>query len=210
MKGSLLIIGCFAAGCLLGWCGWLTDGVITRIDNSSEYVLFLLMFLVGMGIGSDRKLPDMLRSVTPKFLLVPLSTIVGTVIGSVIVSFFISHWTTSQCLAVGCGFGYYSLSSILITQLAASSIGVQAATELGTVALIANIIRELSVLVFAPLIVRFFGRFAPICAGGVRMMDTTLPVITKYAGKDIVFISIMHAILIDFSVPVFVSFFISL
>jgi uncharacterized membrane protein YbjE (DUF340 family) len=64
--------------------------------------------------------------------------------------------------------------------------------------------------VFAPLIVRFFGRFAPICAGGATTMDTTLPVITKYAGKDIVFISIMHAILIDFSVPVFVSFFISL
>ena len=66
-----------------------------------------------------------------------------------------------DCLAVGSGFAYYSLSSILITELKEASLGVQMATELGTIALIANIIREIMALLGAPLFVKYFGRLAP-------------------------------------------------
>jgi uncharacterized membrane protein YbjE (DUF340 family) len=131
-------------------------------------------------------------------------------IATVLVSFFISRWSLTECLSVGFGFGYYSLSSILITQLKTSSIGMQAAAELGTIALIANVIRELYVLLFTPLMVKYFGQLAPICAGGATTMDTTLPIITRFAGKEMVFISIIHAAIVDFSVPFFVSFFCSL
>ena len=210
MKGSLLIVGCFTAGCLLGWSGWIPVSVMDGSDNYSRYVLYLLMFLVGMSIGSDKKLRDILRSVRPRLLLVPLATIAGTLSATAAISLLISRWSMAHCLAVGSGFGYYSLSSILITELAASSLGSQAAAELGTVALIANVIRELIVLLGAPLLVRFFGRLAPICAGGATTMDTTLPVITRYAGKEVVFIAIFHAILVDFSVPFFVLFFCSI
>jgi uncharacterized membrane protein YbjE (DUF340 family) len=41
-------------------------------------------------------------------------------------------------------------------------------------------------------------------------MDVTLPVITRYSGKDWVFVAIVHGILVDFSVPFFVSLFCSL
>lgn len=115
-----------------------------------------------------------------------------------------------DCLAVGSGFAYYSLSSILITELKEASLGVQMATELGTIALIANIIREIMALLGAPLFVKYFGRLAPICAGGATTMDTTLPIITRYSGKDLVFVSIFHGILVDFTVPFFVSFFCSM
>ena len=85
----------------------------------------------------------------------------------------------------------------------------QLATELGTIALMANIMREIMALLGAPLFVRYFGRLAPICAGGATTIDTTLPVITRYAGKELVFVSILHGILVDLSVPFFVSFFCS-
>jgi len=179
-------------------------------DHYSRYVLYILMFLVGMSIGCDKKLREILRSVRMRLFLVPLATIVGTLAATALVSLFISRWSMAHCLAVGSGFGYYSLSSILITELAANTLGSQAAAELGTVALIANVIRELIVLLGAPLLVRYFGRLAPICAGGATTMDTTLPVITRYAGKEVIFIAIFHAILIDFSVPFFVLFFCSL
>ena len=91
-----------------------------------------------------------------------------------------------------------------------ASLGVQMATELGTIALMANIIREIMALLGAPLFVRYFGRLAPICAGGATTMDTTLPIITRYSGKDLVFVSIFHGILVDFTVPFFVSFFCSM
>ena len=210
MKGSLLIVGCFAAGCLLGLSGWIPASVMNGSDSYSRYVLYLLMFLVGISIGCDKKLREILRTVRPRLLLVPLATIVGTLTATALVSLFISRWSMAHCLAVGSGFGYYSLSSILITELAATALGSQAAAELGTVALIANVIRELIVLLGAPLLVRYFGRLAPICAGGATTMDTTLPVITRYAGKEFVFIAIFHAVLVDFSVPFFVLFFCSI
>ena len=48
MKGSLIVVGFFALGCLLGWSGYL-PGVIIENDIT-VYVLYLLMFQVG-----DRK-----------------------------------------------------------------------------------------------------------------------------------------------------------
>jgi len=205
MKGSLIVVGFFIVGCLLGW-GWHRFDVTIDTDISI-YVLYLLMFLVGISIGSDKKLKDILSTIRPRLLLVPLATIVGTFSFSALVSLLISDWSVFDCLAVGSGFGYYSLSSILITELKEPSIGVQLATELGTIALMANIFREIFTLLGTPLFVKYFGRLAPICAGGATTMDTTLPIITKYSGKDMVFISIFHAILVDFSVPFFVSFF---
>ena len=210
MKSSFIMVGSFVVGCLLAGFGGLHENILQHSGQFSMYTLYLLMFMVGVSIGSDRKLPEILKSLNPKILLVPLATMIGTLTASVIVSFFISRWSIAECLSAGCGFGYYSLSSILITQLKASSIGVQAAAELGTIALIANVIRELYVLLFTPLIIKYFGHLAPICAGGATTMDTTLPVITRFAGKDMVFISIVHAIIVDFSVPFFVGFFCSL
>lgn len=208
MKGSLIVVGFFALGCLLGWSGWLPRVVVE--NDFTRYVLYLLMALVGISIGSDRQLNDILRSIRPRLLLVPLATIVGTLSFSALVSLFITRWSPFDCLAVGSGFAYYSLSSILITELKTPTLGEQLAAELGTIALIANIIREIFALLGAPLFVKWFGRLAPICAGGATTMDTTLPIITRCCGKDLVFVSIFHGILVDFSVPFFVSLFCSL
>ena len=207
MKGSLIVVGFFALGCVLGWSGRLPDVVIE--NDITVYVLYLLMFQVGLSIGSDKKLKDILGSIRPKLLLVPFATIAGTLVFSALVSLLLTQWSVFDCLAVGSGFAYYSLSSILITQLKESSLGVQLATELGTIALMANIMREIMALLGAPLFVKYFGRLSPICAGGATTMDTTLPIITRYSGKDLVFISIFHGIIVDFTVPFCVSFFCS-
>lgn len=208
MKGSLIVVGFFALGCLLGWSGHLPDVVVE--NDITIYVLYLLMLQVGLSIGSDKKLKEILGSIRPKLLLVPLATIVGTLSFSAFAGLLLSKWSVFECMAVGSGFAYYSLSSILITELKAPSLGVQLAAELGTIALMANIIREIMALLGAALFVRYFGRLAPICAGGATTMDTTLPIITRYSGKDLVFVSIFHGILVDFTVPFFVSFFCSL
>lgn len=207
MKGSLIVVGFFALGCLLGYGNLYPDFLLE--NDVTMYVLYLLMFQVGLSIGSDKKLKEILFSIRPKLLLVPLATIIGTLTASALVSLLITKWSVFDCLAIGSGFAYYSLSSILITQLKEASLGVQMATELGTIALIANIIREIIALLGAPLFVRYFGRLAPICAGGATTMDTTLPIITRYSGKDLVFVSIFHGIIVDLTVPFFVSFFCS-
>ena len=207
MKGSLIVVGFFALGCLLGWSGWLPDAVPE--NDITVYVLYLLMFQVGLSIGSDKKLKEILGSIRPKLLLVPFATIAGTLVFSALASLLLTRWSVFDCLAVGSGFAYYSLSSILITQLKEPSLGIRFATELGTIALMANIMREIMALLGAPLFVKYFGRLSPICVGGATTMDTTLPIITRYSGKDLVFISIFHGIIVDFTVPFLVSFFCS-
>ncbi len=143
-------------------------------------------------------------------LLVPMATIVGTLIFTAFAHLFLTQWSIFDCMAVGSGFAYYSLSSLLITQIKEASIGIQLATELGAIALLANIFREMMALLGAPLIRKYFGKLAPISAAGVNSMDVLLPSITIYSGKEMIPIAIFHGILIDISVPFFVSLFCNL
>lgn len=206
MKGSLVVVAFFLAGCILGRI----NGTHFDMHQLSLYVLYALMFQVGISIGSNKKLKDLLKSLCPKMILLPIATISGTLLFSALASLLLSQWSVFDCMAVGSGFAYYSLSSILITQFKEPSIGLQLATELGTIALLSNIFREMIALLGAPLIRKYFGKLAPISVAGVNSMDVLLPSITRYSGKEMIPIAIFHGILIDLSVPVFVSFFCNL
>ncbi len=197
MKGSITIVSFFIAGVLLG--RFIDITAILTAENPTLYALYALMFLVGISIGSDKKALQALKQQNLKIILVPLATIIGTLIGSALISFALSGRSITDCLAVGSGFGYYSLSSIFITQYKGA--------ELGTIALVSNITRELIALLAAPLLIRYFGKLAPISAGGATTADTTLPIITKFCGKEFVIISIVHGITVDLSVPFLVTFF---
>ena len=200
MKGSLIIVAFFVLGLLLARWGILPAELVE--NDFSMYALYGLMFLVGMSVGSDTKALKALREQDLKIVLVPLATILGTLAGSVLVGLGLPGRSLTDCLAVGSGFGYYSLSSVFITEYRGA--------ELGTLALTANIIREIITLLGTPLLVCWFGKLAPICAGGATTMDTTLPVITRFSGKEFVVISIFHGFIIDFSVPFLVTFFVKI
>lgn len=206
--GGFIVVAFFALGCVCGWLGFLPDALTD--GDFSMYVLYLLMIQVGISIGSDKRLKEILAGIRPKLLLLPLGTIVGTLLFVSVVGVVLNGIEMADCMAVGAGFGYYSLSSVLITQIKESAIGVVAAAQMGTIALMANIMREVMTLLFAPVICRVFGRLAPISAGGATSMDSTLPVIVSACGKEMAFISIFHGVLVDFSVPFLVSFFASL
>ena len=206
MKGSIIVLLFFFAGCILG-----TLHIIPfDVHHLSMYILYALMLQVGLSIGSNKNLREIVKSIRPKMLIIPMGTIVGTLLFSATASLLLSQWSVFDCMAVGSGFAYYSLSSILITQFKTPSIGLQLATELGTIALLANIFREMTALLGTPLIQKYFGRLAPISAAGVNSMDVVLPVITRYSGKEMIPIAIVHGILIDMSVPFFVSLFCNL
>ena len=196
MKGSLIIVAFFVAGVILARWGVLPQELLQQ--DFSMYVLYGLMFLVGISIGSDRKAWAALKGQQLRIVLVPLATIVGTLAGSIGVSFLLTDIRLTDCLAIGSGFGYYSLSSIFITEYRGA--------ELGTIALTTNIIREIITLLGAAVLVRCFGKLAPICSGATTM-DTTLPVITRFSGKEYVIIAIFHGFVVDFSVPFLVTFF---
>ena len=203
MKSSLIVLSFFILGCLTG-INYIAD---FDIHGVSVDLLYILMLLIGISLGSSNNILQVFTSFSPKMLLVPIATVSGTFLFSAMAGLVLSQWSVFDCMAVGSGFAYYSLSSVLITQLKAPSIDTQLATELGTIALLANIFREMTALIGAPLIYKLFGRFAPISAAGVTSTDILLPSITKYSGQDSIPIAIIHGLLINISVPFFVSLF---
>ena len=203
MKGSLVVVAFFCAGCMIG----AVNNFQYDMHSVSMYVLYALMLQVGISIGSNKKLKELIKSLRLKMLLVPIATITGTLLFSALASLLLSQWSVFDCMAVGSGFAYYSLSSILITQFKEPSIGLQLATELGTIALLANIFREMTALIGAPLFRKYFGYLAPISAAGIGSSDISLAAIARCSGPEAVPVAIVHGILLNISMPFFVSFF---
>lgn len=195
MKGSFIILGFFLVGVILGRYDIIPES-IARSDLST-WALYMLLFVVGVGIGFDTQSWRILRQLHVKVALVPAATIVGTFAGSVVAWLLLGDMSLRDVLAVGSGFGYYSLSSIMITKLGDAA--------LGSVALLANITRELTTILIAPLLVRYFGGLAPVAAGGAASMDTCLPVIARYAGERCGIIGVFQGMVLTVAVPILVT-----
>lgn len=195
MKGSLIIVAFFAAGILCGRADVLPQWVSS--STVSMTALCALLLCVGMGIGSNPDMKSEFRSLNPRVALLPLATILGSWAGAAI-AFLVLQRTITDCLAISSGFAYYSLSSIFLTEYRG--------IELGTIALVANLVREAITLLGTPLLARIFGPLAPISTGGATTMDTTLPIITHTCGQRFTILAIFHGFIIDFSVPFLVTF----
>jgi Predicted membrane protein len=197
MKGSVIIVSFFVLGTL---CGIYHLIPYDFLDSKlSYYTLCVLMFCVGLSVGSDPNTLKSFKNLNPRLILLPVVTLLGTLAGCAFISFFLGNRSMPEVMAVGSGFGYYSLSGIFITEYKGA--------ELGTIALLSNIAREIIALLFAPLLVKYFGKLAPISVGGATTMDTTLPIITRYSGKEYIVVSIFHGFVVDFSVPFLVTLF---
>lgn len=205
MKNSIFVLLVLSMGVILGLSFPIPDALLDK--SLSTYILYALMLQVGISLGCSDSLKKLIRNFDIRLLLIPLSTIVGTLIFSAAASLILTKWTAADCMAVGSGFAYYSLSSLLITQLKEASVGIQIASELGTIALLTNIFRELLSLVGAPWFRKYFGSLAPVSAAGVNSMDVVLPTITRFSGKEMIPVAILHGILLDMSVPFFVTLF---
>ena len=200
MKGSIIIVSFFILGVILSYSDWIPQSVIE--NDITIYILYLLMLFVGISVGCVPTVFSAVKQQGFKIFILPIGTIIGTLAGSAITGLLYGGRSLTDCLAVASGFGYYSLSSIFITEFKGA--------ELGTVALVSNVLREIITLLFAPLLAYYFGKLAPISSGGATTMDTTLPIITKVSGKEFIVISVFHGIIVDFSVPFLVTFFCTL
>lgn len=195
MKGSLIILSFFVGGLLIGMYNIIPEKFLET--DYSLYALYLLMFLVGIGVGSNKKTLDVIKSVNFKIVLVPLSVIIGTYIGVGFYALIQDEIGFIDSIAIGSGFGYYSLSSVLITELRNDTLGV--------IALLSNISREIITLLLTPIFAKYFGKLAPISSGGATAMDTTLPIITKYIGSDYAIISVFSGVVLTILIPFIIA-----
>jgi len=193
MKGTLITLLFFVCGCLLSVYGF-TPQILLENDLST-YALYGLMALVGISLGMDESSINILKKANVGLILVPISIGAGSILGSGIAYLLIAE-SFVEGMAVGAGFGYYSLSSIIISSTYDSILGV--------IALLSNISRELLSLLLAPLLVKAFGKMAPIASSGATSMDTTLPVITRFSGKEYALIALFSGIVLTILVPLII------
>ena len=103
------------------------------------YILYALMLQVGLKIGSSKDLKYIISDIRLKYLLIPLATICGTLLFSALASLLISRW--SSIPLYGCRKRICLLFALVHPDYSVqeASIGLQLATELGTIALLSSI-----------------------------------------------------------------------
>ena len=183
-------------------CGNILPSIQYVNFDISSIILLLLMFSVGINLGSSKEFIDIIRKADLQILLVPALTITGTYSGMIVYSFLTNDFSLKELLAVGSGFGYYSLSSMIISKISSETLAV--------VALLSNIFREIISIILTPLLVKYFGGISPIVSAGATSMDTALPVIVKFSGSEYVFHAVFNGILLTLLVPFLVVFFLNI
>lgn len=200
MKFSIILLSFFSVGILIGIFELIPREVITSYPLE-DYLLYLLLFLVGISIGSDNTAIKSIFKLNLITGLVPVMVAIGSILGAGFAVFFVSIPDLRECMAIGAGFGYYSLSSIIIGKVRGEVIG--------AIALISNIIREIVTLIFAPLFARYIAKLAPIASGGATSMDTTLPIIYKNVGSKYSLIAVINGAVLSFLVPIIIPIILS-
>lgn len=170
------------------------------IGTMIDFGLCLLLFFVGIDIGRQKDIFDKVKGMGLKVLLVPVMIAVGSITGAM-VGGVILRLPLNQAGAVGAGFGWYSLSAIELSKHS---------PQLGSLAFLTNVIREVIALLSIPLIAKYVGGLESIAPAGATAMDTTLPIISKATDGSVAVISFITGVVLSSLVPVLVPLMMSL
>jgi uncharacterized membrane protein YbjE (DUF340 family) len=143
-------------------------------DYLLSAALYILLFVMGLAFAIDKEAVAKLKATGLKVLIVPVLVILGSILGGLVAG-LIFQLDLFGSMAVTAGYGWYTLTGPLLTQMLG--------TTWGALGFAANFLRELLTIVTITLLVRL-DKYAPIASGGATTMDTTLPVIVRYCGSE--------------------------
>lgn len=197
MKDSIGALLFFSLGVGLGRSNLLLpEGAVHDARLWALWALYVMLFAIGMGMGFDIRAWRILAELKTRILLVPSVVLAGTLAGGFAAWLLIGDMSLRDVTAVSAGLGYYSLSSVMLSRLADPS--------LGAMALLANMVRELSALVLPALCVRLGGPLGPLAAAGAAS-DTCLPVIARHSGERCAVLALFSGVVLTALVPVILT-----
>lgn len=164
----------------------------------SEYALYILMFSVGMSIGTNKEIFSKLRSFGLSVLLIPAAITSASVLSGFLCA-PITGLTLRDSVCITSGLGWYSLTGVMLTDLSGATVG--------TVAFLSNLMREMLSFFSIPLIAKHLNYYCAIAPAGATSEDTTLPMMIKYTSEEITVISVVNGVVCSAAVPVLVNFF---
>lgn len=170
--------------------------LVAVLGHLSEPVLWVLMALVGIGVGMHRGLLASIREHHIKTLVIPLGVVVGSLVGGIVAAPFIGL-DVREGMAAASGLGWYSLAGVQLE----SMVGAQ----LGGIAFLANLMREIASFFCIPWIARHLNGYACIAAAAATSEDTTLPMMIRYTDERCVVYSLINGVICSALVPVLIT-----
>lgn len=188
-------------GLLFGYL-FLDTGIKDTLDLILMSALDVMIFIAGIEIGSNRGILKRICNLHSALLAlaIPLAVACGSICGALLLG-HIAGLSAYDSLLVGGGLGWYSFSSVVISAMYS--------TEIGTVAFLANMMREISGFFLIPLLVRVH-KFLALAPSGAATMDSGLPVVIKYTNLHVGMYSFINGLVLTLIVPVLILWLLSL
>lgn len=176
--------------------GILTKEWLTFPFNSSTYALVLLIFFVGIQLRNNG---IALREVifNKRGIYTGIIFIITSLLGGIISSYLLNLPIT-QGLAIASGFGWYSLSSVIINDAWGPIFG--------SIAFFNDLSREILSLFIIPFFI-FHHRSTAVGMAGATALDCTLPIIQRSGGIEVVPLAISFGFVTNIVPPILLVFF---
>ncbi|EKY3222068.1 lysine exporter LysO family protein [Cronobacter dublinensis] len=190
---SLKLCGVVVLGFVLGLTGL---AFLKHATAASEYTLIFLLFLIGIQLRNNgmtlRQIVLNRRGMMVAVVVLGSSLIAG------VVNALLLGLPLRAGLAMASGFGWYSLSGILMTEAYGPVIG--------SAAFFNDLGRELIAIMLIPTLVRR-SRSTALGICGATSMDFTLPVLQRSGGLELVPAAIVHGFILSLLVPLLMALF---
>ncbi|EKY3120078.1 lysine exporter LysO family protein [Cronobacter turicensis] len=190
---SLKLCGVVVLGFLLGLTGL---AFLKHATEASEYTLIFLLFLIGIQLRNNGMTLKQIV-LNRRGMMVAIVVLVSSLIAGAVNALLLGLPLRAG-LAMASGFGWYSLSGILMTE----SFG----PVIGSAAFFNDLGRELIAIMLIPALVRR-SRSTALGICGATSMDFTLPVLQRSGGLELVPAAIVHGFILSLLVPVLMAFF---
>jgi len=190
---SLKLCGVVVLGFLLGLTGF---SFLQHATEASEYTLIFLLFLIGIQLRNNGMTLKQIV-LNRRGMMVAVVVIASSMVAGVI-NAFILDLPLKTGLAMASGFGWYSLSGILLTE----SFG----PVIGSAAFFNDLARELIAIMLIPGLVRR-SRSTALGLCGATSMDFTLAVLQRSGGIELVPAAIVHGFILSLLVPILMALF---
>jgi uncharacterized membrane protein YbjE (DUF340 family) len=178
-------------------CGKLypTAPLWESVDTITLVALYALLFFIGIDLGRNRQIWQQIGTYGWRILLLPCAIAVGTLAGGALAGWLLAM-PVREALVASAAFGWYSLAGVMISQMGH--------VELGALAFLVNLLRELLAFVLIPLVASHLGNIPAIAPGGATTMDTTLPLIAEVTDSEGVVAALISGAVLSALVPVLI------
>lgn len=166
----------------------------------SDIALVILMFSVGISVGANKQVFNKIKEHHIKILLIPVGIIFGSILGGIVCS-KLMNMPLNTSVAITSGLGWYTLSGVLLTDLAGA--------DIGTIAFLANLFREILSFMIIPIVAKYCNPYTAIAPAAATSEDTTLPVLIKYTSEEVVVMAVINGVICSMMVPILINFFYS-